>query len=144
MVIDDEGMPHRTYPCNECPWRTDVPVGRFPIERFRELRSTSVQPDDEESIIAAASGHQEKFGCHKGEPGTGDDLACAGWLAVSGDQNMSVRLAVALGDLPPSTLRAGADWPQLYDSYDAMVEAQPEAPARVDALRISDPGWEQD
>ncbi|WP_420833895.1 DUF6283 family protein [Streptomyces antarcticus] len=119
-------MPHRKAPCNECPWRKDAPSGRFSLERFAELRETSVQPDvsDRAAMIRAAAGGQEKFGCHKGDPATGEDLACAGWLAVSGWQNISVRLAFARGALPGSVLQPGENWPELYESYDAMVEAQ--------------------
>ncbi|MFF3256992.1 DUF6283 family protein [Actinacidiphila glaucinigra] len=120
-------MPHRTFPCNECPWRLDVPPGQFPPERFEQLRATSVQPDprtDPDAYQAAAIGQQDKFGCHKGAPGSGEDLACAGWLAVAGTQNLSVRIAVITGGLPADVLTPGADWPPLYGSYDAMAAAQ--------------------
>ncbi|WP_408909891.1 DUF6283 family protein [Streptomyces luteolus] len=57
-------MPYRKAPCAECPWRTDVTPGRFPDSRFEELRSPSAQP-------------------------TGEDLACAGWLAGTRWENFS-------------------------------------------------------
>jgi hypothetical protein len=63
------------------------------------------------------------FGCHKGAPGTDDDLACAGWLAVAGAEHIRVRLAVALGDLPASALSPGDGWPELYDSYGELAAA---------------------
>ncbi|MBT2609897.1 hypothetical protein J7I97_16855 [Streptomyces sp. ISL-87] len=121
-----EEVAHRKAPCNECPWRVDAPVGRFSMRRFEEMRQTSEQPSvgDHGAMIKAAAGQQEMFGCHKGDPGTGDDLACAGWLAVAAHENISVRLDVALGRLPASALSPGLNWPELYDSYDAMVEAQ--------------------
>lgn len=126
-----EGMPHRKAPCNECPWRKDVPINRFSLERFQQLRATSTQPDvrDTAAMVQAAAGEQEKFGCHKGDPGTGEDLACAGWLAVVGWENISIRVAVVYGQLPGSALRSGPNWPELYESYDAMVEAQREGEA---------------
>lgn len=119
-------LAHRKAPCNECPWRKDVPVGRFSLTRFEEMRQTSTQPDahDHEAMIRAAAGEQELFGCHKGDPATGEDLACAGWLAVEGHQNLAVRLDVALGRLPAAVLQSDERWPELYESYDAMVEAQ--------------------
>ncbi|MCY0955817.1 DUF6283 family protein [Streptomyces sp. H27-H5] len=119
-------LPHRKAPCNECPWRTDVPVGRFSLSRFEEMRATSTQPDarNHEAMIAAAAGGQELFACHKGDPATGEDLACAGWLAVDGHQNLTVRFDVAVGRLPAEALRPDERWPQLYESYDAMVDAQ--------------------
>lgn len=107
--------------------------GRFPAQRFKELRATSVQPDptDDDAYQAAALGQQPKFGCHKGAPGSGEDLACAGWLAVAGHQNLSVRLAVITGSLPASALTPGPNWPPLHDSYDAMAAAHnpPQNPA---------------
>ncbi|MEU4324800.1 hypothetical protein [Nonomuraea dietziae] len=39
-------------------------------------------------------------GCHVGEPGAGEDLAGAGWLAIEGHNHMGVRLVVMGGTLP--------------------------------------------
>jgi hypothetical protein len=64
------------------------------------------------------------FGCHKGEPGTDADLACAGWLAVAGREHIGVRLAVAFGELPAEVLSPGEGWPELFDSYEEMAETQ--------------------
>jgi hypothetical protein len=64
------------------------------------------------------------FGCHKGAPGTDEDLACAGWLAVAGRAHPVVRLAVITGRLEPEDLVPGENWPPLFSSYDEMAEAQ--------------------
>lgn len=107
-------FPRRKYPCAECPWRRDTPPGQFPACRYDALHSTS----DQSGLFAPM------FGCHKGEPGTNADLACAGWLAVAGYEHIGVRLAVARGALPREALRPGDGWPALFDSYDEMAEAQ--------------------
>ncbi|MFI5865837.1 DUF6283 family protein [Streptomyces sp. NPDC051546] len=121
-----EELAHRKAPCNECPWRKDAPLGRFSLTRFEEMRSTSTQPDvhDHAAMVRAAVGEQELFGCHKGDPATGADLACAGWLAVEGQQNLAVRMDIVFGRLPGDVLSPRDGWPELYESYDAMVEAQ--------------------
>lgn len=100
-------------PCPECPFRTDVPVGRFPPGRFDALRDT---------IANGASLPQPMFGCHKTSEAT-TVRACAGWLVVCGERNLSVRLALVMRRLPPCALERGDDWPELYPSYEAMAEA---------------------
>lgn len=114
-------MKHRTFPCAECPWRRDAEPGKFGTERYETLRATC------RSEGVDGVGHSALqapiFGCHKGEPGTGDDLACAGFLAVEGYNSLPVRLAMALGNLPPGAVRRGKDWPELYGSYEELAEA---------------------
>lgn len=105
-------FPRRAYPCSECPWRADAEPGRFPPERYEALRETSNQ------TFGAPM-----FGCHKGEPGTNADLACAGWLAVAGYENLAVRMALLSGRLPREALEPGENWPELYESYESMAEA---------------------
>jgi hypothetical protein len=108
-----EPMPRRRFPCGECPWKIDAEPGRFPSSRYDDLRATS----DQSGLDAPL------FGCHKGDPGTNADLACAGWLAVDGDQHLGVRLAILSGRLPASALVPGEAWPALYSSYDEMAAA---------------------
>jgi Family of unknown function (DUF6283) len=107
-------FPRRRFPCGECPWRRDTPAGAFPASRYDELRATS----DQSSLSAPL------FGCHKGEPGTNADLACAGWLAVAGAEHLAVRVAVLTGRLEPEDLRPGAGWPELFGSYAEMAAVQ--------------------
>ncbi|MFG1609513.1 DUF6283 family protein [Actinoplanes sp. NPDC049265] len=64
------------------------------------------------------------FGCHKGEPGTGVDLACAGWLAQFGGDHVGVRLAIAQGRLPDGVLAPGLNWPPLHEDWADVVQAQ--------------------
>jgi hypothetical protein len=112
-MADPFPFPRRRYPCNECPWKRDAPVGQFPASRYEALRATSDQ-----SGMGAPF-----FGCHKGEPGTGTDLACAGWLAVAGSEHLGIRLAVIMGRLDPGDLRPGDGWPDLYGSYEELAAA---------------------
>lgn len=101
-------------PCAECPWRRDQPPGKSPPERYEALRDTS----------ATRAGGSAPFGtplfaCHMSR----DDRACAGWLAVEGAGHVGVRLAVVAGRLDAVALAPGADWPELYCSYDDLAEA---------------------
>jgi len=106
-------FPRRRFPCSECPWRRTADPGRFPASRYEEMRCTS----DQSGL------HAPMFGCHKGEPGTDADLACAGWLAVAGADHLAVRMAVLAGRLEPADLAPGEGWPELYGSYDEMAAA---------------------
>lgn len=76
---------HPKKPCAECPWRRDVPVGRFPPERYRALANTA---EDMSSHI---------FACHK----SADDkpTACAGFILRGAGHNLSLRLAYSRGDV---------------------------------------------
>lgn len=109
-----------TTTCDECPWRKDVPVGRFAPERYVALAGTSKQ--DLGTI----------FTCHKTDEG-GNEHACVGWLMVDGPENLVVRLAAANGDIDFDRLRARGE---LYDSYGEMAEANGVPTGVVDALGV--------
>lgn len=106
----------RKAPCAECPWRRDTPSGQFSAERYEALRGTTGRPGNEVGF------HAPLFACHKSTEA--DALPCAGWLAAVGVESLKVRLLVISGDIPASALRPGDDWPELFDSYDAMERAQ--------------------
>jgi hypothetical protein len=116
-------LPYRRFPCSECPIRADNhdnPDAKFPAERWAALTATVRDP---------ATGRQPMpgdtmFGCHKGEPGTNADLACAGWLARFGHEHIGVRLAVAQGRLPADALEPGDNWPPLHHTWTSVVQAQ--------------------
>ena len=109
-------LPHRRYPCTECPWRRDTPPGKFPTTRYNALAATTGSPGNEAPLGAPM------FACHKSPEG--DEEACAGWLASVGIEHLGVRVAVATGALTPEVLQPGADWPALFDSYTEMATAQ--------------------
>ncbi|GAA2679619.1 hypothetical protein GCM10010428_45130 [Actinosynnema pretiosum subsp. pretiosum] len=116
-------MPHREFPCGPCPIRADNsnnPKAKFSAERWADLTST---------VRDLKTGRQPMpgdplFGCHKGEPGTDNDLACAGWLAQFGADHIGIRLALVQGRLPDSALEAGDNWPPLHRTWDDVVRHQ--------------------
>lgn len=109
-------IPHRRYPCNECPWRRDTPPGKFPAERYEALRNTSGQPGHEAPLDSPL------FACHK--TAEGQEQACAGWLATAGIEHLGVRLAVLTGRIPGEALNPGEDWPELFNNYNEMAATQ--------------------
>jgi len=116
-------FPRRRFPCDECPIRADNadnPKSKFPAERWEELSRSVVDPETGEQPALG----EIMFGCHKGEPGTDADLACAGWLAQFGVDHIGVRLAAALGRLPASALEPGANWPPLHRTWQDVVRLQ--------------------
>lgn len=113
-MTEPRPFPRRAFPCSECPWRLDSRAGQFSAARYEALKKTSTSPSITDPM----------FGCHKGAPGTDEDLACAGWLAVAGNAHPAARLAVAAGRLDSAALRPGPGWPGLFSSYDEMAQAQ--------------------
>lgn len=110
-------IPHRRYPCRECPWRRDTAPGQFTAERYGALACTSEQTPGEQPGLTAPL-----FACHKSPEGA--EEACAGWLAAVGNVHIRVRLAVAHGRLPAEALTPGEGWPELYPSYLEMAARQ--------------------
>lgn len=92
--------------CDECPWRKDVPVGRFAPERFVQLRKTVEQ------------GFGPLFACHKTHEGS--DETCVGYLLVDGENNFNVRFAASQGRLHFEELEAAGP---LYESFEEMARA---------------------
>lgn len=92
-----------TQPCGECPWRKDVPTGKFPPERFEALRGSVEQ------------GFAPMFACHRTKEG--EEQACAGYmLSADSLNNFNVRLTSAehpeyRSDVP------------LFETYDEMARA---------------------
>ncbi len=114
------GLPHRRYPCAECPFRRDTPPGQFPACRYEALRETAGERGAEAGLSAPM------FACHKSPEGR--EEACAGWLAVCGIEHLGVRMAVLASRLEPEDLRPGKNWPALFASYAEMAAAQGSQP----------------
>ena len=70
-------MKHAKIPCAECPWRTDVPVGKFLPERYVALASTAY---DMAGTV---------FACHMSKDGGA--FACAGFILQSSAYNFRCR-----------------------------------------------------
>ena len=68
----------RLKPCEQCPWRKDVPTGRFPAQAYRESAPTAYD--------AAFS----TFACHMS--GSAAPATCAGFLLRHATHNLAVRL----------------------------------------------------
>lgn len=117
--MTDNPLPRRKRPCGECPYRRDVEPGMFSAERFEDLRETAIDiaPETVEDIFS-----QPMFACHMTDEGK--EVACAGWLAVSGENHIGVRVAVSQGRLPEEALRPQPGWPSLFADYDEMAERQ--------------------
>jgi hypothetical protein len=96
-----------TKQCNECPWRKDVPTGRFSPERFAAL------------LPSVEQGFGDMFACHKT---TQDDpSACVGYLlSKESENNFRIRMAYARGKFDPSKLEASGP---NYESYAEMATA---------------------
>lgn len=94
-------MKHATTPCAECPWRTDVPTGKFPPERYVALAATSYD-------LAGTV-----FACHMSKEG--GEFACAGFLLQSSVHNMVCRMARQTFDVRSSH--------QLFRTYREMAIA---------------------
>jgi len=109
-------LPHRRYPCAECPFRRDTKPGQFPACRYEGLQETSGEPGAEAGMGAPM------FACHKSPEGR--EEACAGWLAVCGYGHLGVRMAVLTSRLEPGDLRPRDGWPELFASYAEMAAAQ--------------------
>ena len=107
-------LPHRRWPCQECPFRRDTKPGQFPACRYEALKATAGAPGREVSLSAPI------FACHKSPEGR--EEACAGWLAVCGIEHLGVRMAAITGRLEPADLRPGDGWPELFATYEEMAE----------------------
>lgn len=105
-------MKHATMPCAECPWRTDVPAGKFPPERYIALAATAYD-------MAG-----KVFACHMSKEG--GEFACAGFLLQSSAHNMACRMARQAFDVRSS-------YP-LFPTYRKMAIANG-VPANHPALR---------
>jgi len=96
-------MKHAKIPCAECPWRRDVPPGKFPPKRFRLFAPCSYD---------AA---RQIFACHMRKEG--EEFACAGFLLQSAAHNLSVRLAKCR-----QMIEVSSPYP-LYGTYREMAIA---------------------
>jgi hypothetical protein len=106
----------RKRPCAECPWVRDTPSGQFPAERYVALRHTTGDPGREAYLGAPM------FACHKSTEA--NTMPCAGWLASVGYESLTVRMLLISGEIPKDAMQPGDDWPELFESYPEMAEAQ--------------------
>ena len=116
-------FPHRKEPCAECPWRKDVPVGKFRPERFRALAPTAYDM------------HRMIFACHMSKDEK--PFACAGFLLQAAAHNLTVRMVIAR-DAYGNDVAAGG-YP-LFATYREMAIANGVAPDDPALKRCRDDG----
>jgi len=127
-VLSRGGSVHaaRRQPCEQCPWRQDVPTHRFPAEAFRVSAPTAY--DMSEST----------FGCHMSPADA--PATCAGFLLRHGVNNLGVRMAQISGRLDVSRVKDNGV--ELYRSYREMAIANgvdPDDPVLVPVRGDDDP-----
>lgn len=97
---------HRRTPCEQCPWRSDLPTGVFPVEAFRHSATTAYDMA------------QNTFACHMS--GKEKPTTCAGFLLRGAKDNLAMRLAILWDRYDPRSV--SSDVP-LYDGYRSMAIA---------------------
>jgi len=97
----------RKTPCEQCPWREDVPTGVFPAEAYRHSAHTAYD--------AAMS----TFACHMA--GAQHPATCAGFLLRHGAHNLSVRIALSGERIDLDKISDGG-FP-IYETYRDMAVA---------------------
>jgi hypothetical protein len=104
-------------PCPSCPWRVDqdaTAIPNFNLHLAEDLWRT-----------CRRNGYGQEFGdpqfaCHQSREG--DEIVCAGWLAMQGSSHPAVRIAAMTGALDPDALSPGPDWPELHEEFDDVIE----------------------
>ena len=99
-------------PCKSCPWRVgssanDIP--NFSMKLAERLVNTT------RTEIGAPA-----MACHQSTEV--QEFVCVGWLAVLGWDSIAVRLGLLQGKYRVEQLEPGEDWPELYPSFDAMLD----------------------
>jgi hypothetical protein len=101
------------HPCAKCPWRQDAPLNLWPDEELQRMYVAC--QDDGISVMC----------CHANRHLPMDDprvVPCIGWAWVLRFDAIGVRIAVMTERLTVEQIEA-TDGPQLYVSFDAMLEA---------------------
>jgi hypothetical protein len=107
-------MPDKPYfsrqqPCKDCPYRCDAPLQQWDKSQFQRL--LEVENDDMGNTYL----------CHRN-----DGAACAGWLLDQHRRHLpsiSLRMKLAAHRVPHSWLEGLSSPVPLYQSVQAMVEA---------------------
>ena len=99
-------------PCPSCPWRIDQDaqsIPNFSLDLAERLERTT--HGDFGATI---------FACHQSREG--EEIPCAGWLAIYGYDSIAIRMMVIAGRVPVEALWPGKDWPELEPDFDAVIE----------------------
>lgn len=107
-------------PCSSCPYRKDVPSGIWAASEYAKLpeydRQTGEQPTS-------------PFMCHQHDRDSDRAQVCSGWAGCHGKTHetelLALRLAEALGTLPPEAVEATINYESpvpLFDSGQAAAD----------------------
>lgn len=104
-------------PCGSCPWLKSNPPGgeripNFDLGLMRRLKRTTIGRED---------GFRQIMACHHST--CGDERPCIGYVAVEGWRNINVRLMAMQGDLDVAAINAATATLDLWESFDAMLQA---------------------
>lgn len=105
-------------PCPSCPWRLDQTAADIPNFRLDLAEGLANTCPDERGMGPNIGDPQ--FACHQSRPG--NEVVCAGWLAMCGSAHPGARLNVMLGHTPIEALSPGEDWPALHTTYAEVIE----------------------
>lgn len=97
---------YQIKPCENCPWRTDVPTGQFSVDRFIALAKTAY----DQALL--------QFACHKSPEG--QEFGCAGFVLNGATHNLGARFAQSYGRLDCDAITSA--YP-LFPNYRAMAIA---------------------
>jgi hypothetical protein len=126
-LTEAPGLARMPRPCIECPWRRDAEPGKFSPVEFARMRATVEQPPG--GFTGDLGDLPPVFACHMAAPtAKRESVACAGALAVCGLDNLTIRLGLALGRVPPEAVAPGAGWPALFASFEEMTAANAHRP----------------
>ena len=98
MTVNDP-TPTTVRQCATCPWRIstvpDRDIPNYDPELHVGLRAKTIR-----SGLGSLTSCGRQMACHYSKPG--EEFACAGWIhnQVGPGNNISVRMAVAYGQLP--------------------------------------------
>ena len=96
-------------PCEDCPWRTDAPVGYWHKSNFKRLWNKC--QDDGLHVML----------CHKSRK-LKEKRICAGYAIVLGFESIGLRLAAHKGQFDPNDYHANGI--ALHPSFEAIMKAQ--------------------
>lgn len=105
-------------PCPSCPWRVDQDAAAIPHFSLDLAEGLAATCPDEHGMGPDFGAAQ--FACHQSRPG--EEVVCAGWLAVVGACHPAVRMQVFAGTLPVEALAPGEDWPALHEAFAEVIE----------------------
>lgn len=97
-------------PCGSCPYRRDVPSGVWDASEYEKLPAYDQDTPDQPTGV---------FVCHQV-----NGSVCSGWAGCHDmDENLSLRLAVAMGAMDAETARAVADYTSPVPLFGSGTEA---------------------